>query len=95
MLLAAMDTLLKNGCDKTGPMMGMPLNMAIMMGKKLPNRLRMPKISISMPNIGQPMSTSTMPPRNESVPRSLLGRLKKMNVFLKPINRVMPRRKRS
>jgi len=71
-------------------MIGIFLSNDNIMGKKFPNRLSIPNTSTIIPIIGHPINTRVIPPRKQAVPLNLEGRLKKIRVFLNPINRVIP-----
>lgn len=59
-------------------------------GKTHPNRLTMPKNSMSMPVMHQPHSTNTMPKMKQAEPLRLPGRQKKMATRCGPIRMVVP-----
>ena len=60
-----------------------------------PKRLRKPNISTNTPMVGHLRKTRRIPPKKQTVPRSLFLRAKKKNVFCGPMMRKRPPRKRT
>lgn len=82
------------GILRIGPMMGICLRADRIAGKKLPNRLMIPKHSMRMPSIGHPTITNAIPPIKHILPAIFPLRQKNLNVRSMPIRRTIPERNR-
>mmetsp|Transcript_29291 Transcript_29291/g.75491 ORF Transcript_29291/g.75491 Transcript_29291/m.75491 type:complete len:231 (-) Transcript_29291:104-796(-) len=78
------------GCSNTLLMYGSRRAKARTIGKKLPNKLMIPKPSTSMPILGHRAKTRTIPRKKQMVPGSLSLFEKKLRVRETPINRGNP-----